>query len=292
MRTHKRETSQGILSEGHVPLTLRQLEIVMEGDRLKTILLDLEQTLLDFIDRHNINHEDYRKATDLMVATVKEGEESLLPDVFFEAATTNIGNIGREGSGEAIEGPFYFPGSPRIDNPGQLPHRADEAGDVLFFNGRVTSTDGKPVAGAVVDLWHADAKGLYSLIHPGIPDWNLRGHLVTDEDGRYEFQTILPPPYEIPKNGPTGRVLTALGRHFFRPAHLHVKVRHPDFGEMTSQLYFQGGEYLDSDVANAVREDLVLHLVRHDKETDFAARGLNGPFFEVTYDFVLAPSKL
>jgi catechol 1,2-dioxygenase len=263
----------------------------MEDNRLRTILEDLELTLLEFLHKHKINHDEYRKATELLVATVKEGEESLLTDIFFEAATTNIGNLERVGTGEAIEGPFYFPGSPRLDNPGQLPHRPDEAGEVLFFNGRVTTADGNPIAGAEVDLWQADAKGLYSKIHPGIPDWNLRGHLLTNDDGRYEFRTIVPPPYEIPKEGPTGRVINALGRHFFRPAHLHVKVRHPEFGEMTSMLYFHGDEYLHSDVANAVRDDLVTHLVRHDSSGELAERGLEAPYYEVTYDFALTPQK-
>jgi protocatechuate 3,4-dioxygenase beta subunit len=86
----------------------------------------------------------------------------------------------------------------------------------------VTGMGGRPLVGVELDLWHADADGHYSNIHPGIPDWNLRGRLFTDEQGRYIVKTIVPPPYEIPKDGPTGRVVKALGRHFFRPAHLHV----------------------------------------------------------------------
>ncbi|HZU62130.1 MAG TPA: hypothetical protein VFF98_00490 [Novosphingobium sp.] len=259
----------------------------MEPDRLKLILLDLEQTLLAFIRKHGINHAEYRRATDLLIATIKEGEESLLPDVFFEAETTNIGNLQRAGSGEAIEGPFYFPGAPLLTSPARLPQRDNEAGDILFFSGRVTTPAGDPVPGAEIDVWQADARGLYSQIHPGIPDWNLRGRLRTDEEGRYALQTIMPPPYEIPKNGPTGRVLAALGRHFFRPAHLHVKLRHANLGEMTSQLYFHGDPYLESDVANAVRDDLIVDLVRHASQQALADRKLDQPFFEASYDFVL-----
>jgi catechol 1,2-dioxygenase len=263
----------------------------MSDDRVETILLDLEQTLLAFLQKHKISHDEYRRATELMVATVKAGEESLLPDIFFEAAITNIGNLSRDGSGEAIEGPFYCPGAPMLSSPAMLPHRPDEAGDVLFFNGRVTSVDGTPLANAEIDLWHADAAGLYSNIHPGIPDWNLRGRFLTAADGRFEVRTILPPPYEIPKDGPAGRVLTALGRHFFRPAHLHVKVGHADHGQMTSQLYFHGGEYLDSDVANAVRDDLITTAVLHYSEKALASRNLSSPYYEVTHDFVLASAK-
>jgi catechol 1,2-dioxygenase len=86
-------------------------------------------------------------------------------------------------------------------------------------------------------------------------------------------------------------VLGALGRHFFRPAHLHVKVRHSQYDELTSQLYFRGGDYLDSDVANAVREGLVAQLIRRDDPNDLAARGLRRPYFEVRYDFILVRQR-
>lgn len=263
----------------------------MEPNRLKTIVEDLEQTLLAFMLRHRVTHDEYRLATDLMINSVKAGEESLLWDVFFEAQSTDIGNDGRLGSPEAIEGPFFLEGAPELQRPYVMPHRPNEAGDVLFFKGRVTTDDGHPIANAELDLWHADALGLYSNIHPDIPDWNLRGRFTTDSEGYYEVKTIVPPPYEIPKNGPTGKLLSALGRHFFRPAHLHVKVDHPDFQGITSQLYFRGGEYIDNDVANAVRDGLITDLVRRESPVDLAARDLQHPFYEVTYNFALAPAS-
>lgn len=261
----------------------------MSDERLRTVVEDLEQTLLDFIHTHRITHSEYRAATDLIISEVLAGEASLLFDVFFEAAATDVGNVGRPGSMEAIEGPFYLPGAPVCAGPPYvLPQRPDEAGETLVFGGRVTDTDGEPLPGVELDIWHADADGLYSQIHPGIPEWNLRGRLLTAPDGSFEVITILPPPYEIPSGGPTGTVLRALGRHCFRPAHLHVKIRHPGYVEATSQLYFAGGEYLDSDVAGAVRDGLLLTLVRHDDPADIAARGLTTAFLEARYEFELA----
>jgi hypothetical protein len=112
----------------------------MTTDRARIILEDLEQTLLEFMRKHRITHDEYRCATDILVATVKAGEESLLYDVFFEAQATDVDNIGRQGSIEAIEGPFYLPNSPRLEAPYALPRRSDERGDALFFCGRVTSS--------------------------------------------------------------------------------------------------------------------------------------------------------
>ena len=263
----------------------------MVDNRVKTIVEDLERTVLGLMRKHKVTHDEYRLATNILIETVKAGEESLLYDVFFEAEATDIGNIDHEGSPEAIEGPFYLPGAPKLKAPYVLPQRPDETGDVLFFNGRVVDTAGRALPDVEFDLWHADANGYYANIHPGVPEWNLRGRFYSDADGRYEVRTIVPPPYEIPKDGPTGRVLNALGRHFFRPAHLHVKLRHRDHREMTSQLYFKGGEYLENDVANAVRDGLVAQLVRHDSAEDLASRRLDRPYYEVRYDFILAPEE-
>jgi catechol 1,2-dioxygenase len=263
----------------------------MENERIKTVVEDLEQVLLDFMRKHRVTRDEYRLATEILVGTVKAGEESLLYDVFLEAEATDIGNVGRDGSPEAIEGPFYLHGAPRLEPPYVMPQRENEPGEVVFFCGRITGPNGEPLAGVELDLWHADAHGLYSNIHPGMPDWNLRGRFYSDADGAYEVQTVLPPPYEIPKEGPTGRVLSALGRHLFRPAHLHVKVHHPSYNELTSQLYFEGGEYLDSDVAGAVRDELIASPTRCDSPANLAARGLDKPYYEVRYDFILAPRE-
>lgn len=255
-----------------------------DQQRVKTVVQDLHRVLLDFMEKHKITHEEYRLATGILVNTVKSGEESLLYDVFLEAKATDIGNEGRAGSPEGIEGPFYLTGAPKLNAPHTLPQRPDESGDVLYFIGRVTDTDGAPIAGAELDLWQADAKGQYSNIHPDIPDWNLRGRIETDAEGYYEVRTIVPPPYEIPKDGPTGVLLTALGTpHFFRPAHIHVIVRHADHEPLISQLYFRGGEYTDNDVAHAVRDNLF---------TTFEPRsGSDGKAYEAKYDFVLKPKR-
>lgn len=263
----------------------------MTNGRVLTVVADLERILVEFIREHRITHDEYRAFTDLITAEVQAGEGSLLFDVFFEAAATDVVNYDREGSIEAIEGPFYLPGAPWLEGPPfALPQRPGEAGVPMLFSGRVTTEKGEPLAGAELDVWHADADGLYSQIHPGIPDWNLRGRLRADGEGRFELRTIVPPPYEIPKDGPTGRVLAALGRHFFRPAHLHVKLRHEYFGERTSQLYFKGGEYLDSDVANAVRDGLVIAAELTEDAGRAARHGLSGKFADARCDFAFAPS--
>ena len=123
-----------------------------------------------------------------------------------------------------IEGPFYKAGAP---------HRAvlagpDEPGDLFVVSGVIRRTDCSPIAGAEMDIWHADARGGYD--NDG---YHLRGKLVADKAGRFELRTIVPGRY---LNGDT-----------YRPAHIHVKVRAPGHRTLTTQLYFAGDPYNDID---------------------------------------------
>jgi catechol 1,2-dioxygenase len=136
--------------------------------------------------------------------------------------------------------------------------RPGEQGEPLLFSGQVRAVGGTPLAGAQLDVWHADADGLYSGFAPGIPAGNLRGVVTADTAGRFEIRTMLPAPYEIPKDGPTGQLVAAAGWHAWRPAHLHLIVSVPGYRKLTTQLYFDGGQWLDSDVAQAVKPELVL----------------------------------
>lgn len=243
-----------------------------------TLIEELEKTLVDFIRTHHVNHETYRRVTDLVIASIKQGEESLIFDVLFEAAASDVSGEESEGSTPAIEGPFYLQDAPYLQTPYVMPQRDGERGTQMTFSGVVRATDGTPLPGAELDVWHADADGLYSQVHYDLPQWNLRARFTTDADGAFSLATIVPPPYEIPKDGGTGTMLNALGRHFFRPAHVHVKVRAAGHRDLTSQLYFRGGEYIDTDVAHAVRDGLLIDVT----ETD---HGL-----VTTYDFVLDPA--
>src|SRR5262245_62937607 len=103
-------------------------------NRVCHLVEELEQTLIDFIRRHDVTHAEYRKATDLIVASVTTGEESLLFDVFLEAESVDNDNSRHEGTIEAIEGPFYLPDAPILEQPYRLPQRTDEDGDALILS--------------------------------------------------------------------------------------------------------------------------------------------------------------
>jgi catechol 1,2-dioxygenase len=160
--------------------------------------------------------------------------------------------------------------------------REDEPGERLLFSGSVRSTDGTPLAGTTLDVWQISADGGYSHFHPGFPEYNLRGRLTGDEKGRFEFETVVPQPYEIPKEGATGKLLAALGRTAYRPAHLHLKLSHESHRPLTTQIFFEGDPWLDRDaVVGATKASLVTRLVRSEGASTATS----------SYDFVLEPVR-
>ena len=86
---------------------------------------------------------------------------------------------------------------------------------------------------------------------------HYRAKLVTAEDGHYQVSTTKPVPYQIPGDGHTGRLLAAMGRHCWRPAHVHFKVRKEGLKDHITQVYFEGEDYVDSDCCDAVIPELV-----------------------------------
>lgn len=247
--------------------------------RLQTIFTDVLDSLLQVIRTHRVTWEEYRAATEWLTEAGNQGYEiPLLLDVFLSPTVDEVNFAAQGGTESNVEGPFYVPDAQLLERPYVLPQRANEPGEHLVFSGTVRSTDGSPLAGAVLDVWQATTDGQYSNFHPGVPEGNLRGRLSTDAGGRFEFETVVPAPYEIPNTGATGSLLAALGRHCFRPGHIHFKVSHPSARALTTQVYFEGDPWIDSDVVGAVKDSLVTPLLRGGE----AQTGCS-------YDFVLAP---
>ena len=212
-------------------------------------VIEVVQPLLDriqeLIREKNVSYDEWHQAIKFMMDVANCGEVPLLM-AYFEATVDEVANAASVSSTTAIEGPYYVRGAPMLKPPCLMPQRPDEPGEPLVFFGTVKTPDGEPIVGALLDVWHADATvpGTYSNIDPGTPDFNLRGKLQTDEQGRFELRTIRPAPYRIPDQGPTGRLLNALGRHPWRPAHIHVKLSADGYQPVTKQLYFRGDDFL------------------------------------------------
>ena len=189
-----------------------------------------------------------------------------------------------------VQGPFYVPGSPLRS----FGDRIDEtpAGEPLWVHGTVRSQDGRPLAGAELDVWQIGDNELYAVQDPRAPEEHLRGRFLTRDDGSYGFLTVRPTPYPIPHAGPVGRMLSATGRHPWRPAHIHVIVRAPGHRPVTTHLFDRDSEHIDSDAVFAVKPSLLRELTAHsdgDPERPAGLAGRTGAWWSLDSDFVLAP---
>ena len=248
--------------------------------RVSTLATAALQALHQVIREHRVTYAEYDALKAWLIRVGEDGEWPLFLDVWIEHVVEEVANVDRKGAVGTIEGPYYIPGAPEFRGEATLPVRDDEQGTPLTFQGTVTDLDGAPLEEARVELWHADDDGYYSQFAPGIPEWNLRGAILTGPDGRFAFSTVQPAPYQIPTDGSCGTLVAAAGWHAWRPAHLHLKVSAPGRQPVTTQLYFEDDEHVADDVAEAVKPELVL------RPTPAAS----GRGEEVTYDFALDPA--
>ena len=157
-----------------------------------------------------------------------------------------------------IEGPFFRARAP-FRGSEDAPHEANLIGGgvrgrVMQLRGVVRDGECRPVAGAMIEIWHADDAGAYD--NEG---FTFRGRLKSSQDGRYGLRTIVPGHYHVGDG--------------FRPAHIHVKLHVPDRPVLTTQLYFPGDPYNDSDPF--IRRSLIMRTTKTDEallaEFDFSA---------------------
>jgi catechol 1,2-dioxygenase len=263
-----------------------------DTDRLVAAVDRMVGHLHDVVREYGVKEHELRQVLGFLTELGTADEWPLMADVLgiSVAVDDNTHAAGGQETASNVEGPFWRPGAPMAEAPVAL-CGPDEPGDVLFFSGQVVAADDRrPLAGALLDVWQTNQAGWYDHQDPGQPEWNLRRRFGTDAQGRYEFRTIVPAPYQIPSSGPVGRFLAAVGRHPWRPAHLHVKLTHEGFRPLTTMLYFEGDPWLGDDTISSVKPELTVALAKHDGAEEIAARGLDRPFFTSGYDFALAPA--
>jgi catechol 1,2-dioxygenase len=263
--------------------------------RFREIMTALIRHLHGFAREVELSKEEWLAAIEFLYETGRKttrtrNEFILLSDTLGLSSLVDMtSSRGDDGATEAsVLGPFYLDGAPMIENGGDLIR--GNAGEPGVVSGRVTATDGAPIAGALLDVWQNAANGLYSTEDPDQPDDNLRARLRTDAEGRYRFTTIRPVPYTVPEDGPAGAMLRAMGRHPWRPAHIHFRVSAPGCRELITELYPDDDRYIDEDAVFGVRKSLAVPFTRNDSAEEAARYNLTAPFFELRYNFVLRPA--
>ena len=193
-------------------------------------------------------------------------------------------------SESTVLGPFHVANAPDLEMGANI--CLDGKGEDMFVHGRILDTGGKPIGGAMIDVWQANDEGFYDVQQRGLqPPFNLRGVFRTGADGRYWFRSVKPKCYPIPDDGTVGKLLGALGRHPYRPAHLHTIIQAAGFEPLTTHIFDPDDPYISSDAVFGVKESLLAEFKRVDNPERAAAVGFAGAFWEVRHDFVLAKRR-
>ena len=199
-----------------------------------------------------------------------------------------------EGATEStVLGPFYVPGAPLREYGETMVDESEKesAGTPAYVTGRVLSLDGTPIAGAELDIWQNGEDMLYAVQRPDAPEEHLRGRYSTREDGTYAFVAVRPVAYPIPADGPVGRMLSATGRHPWRPAHIHMIVRAPGHRTVATHLFDAASDYLTSDAVFAVKPSLLRTFKERAADDPERPPGIEGEWVSLESDIVLAPGE-
>ncbi|MEU0946253.1 catechol 1,2-dioxygenase [Streptomyces canus] len=281
------------------------------NQRLRVVFDDLQKTFGDLAFRQGITFEELGQAITYVAKLVESGEFPLAAISLVGISPMEV-SYGRayahpekDGASTWIPtGPAYVPGAPEIDNPGVLPMAPDEPGETLLVSGTVRSTSGKPLPGAVIDLWQTTADGRYAGLTPeqagplegldvvdfDLPKYHLRGKIVADAEGHYEYRTVLPgvETAAVPGSLFDG-LLLMLGRANSRARHIHAHITHDDHHMLTHQIHFDGDPLVDTVSEGAIARELIHKTELHDDPAEWEARGLTGPYRTLTCDYTLRP---
>ncbi|KAI1464774.1 aromatic compound dioxygenase [Daldinia caldariorum] len=270
--------------------------------RLKEIMPSLLRHLHDFARDVDLTVAELFAGIELIneagrMSTDKRNETGMLCDILGlesladEISSKLLSDSGSSGTAtpSTVLGPFYRANAPLLPSGSSIVYAAPDspwsvqaAPWLTHLSGRVVSAStGEPAAGAVVDVWMADARGLYEQQDAGQPEMNLRGRVRADEaTGRYAVYCVRPSAYQVPRDGPGGRLLELLDRHPYRPAHMHFVVTAPGFRALTTQVFDRDDEHVRDDTVFAVKDELLVKF--EPREGDDRAR------WTVEYDFALS----
>ncbi|MDP2073982.1 intradiol ring-cleavage dioxygenase [Hydrogenophaga sp.] len=253
--------------------------------RLKEIMTSLVQHLHAFAREVKLTEAEWMQGIEFLTATGQKCDDKrqefiLLSDTLgLSMLTVAMNNDKPPGCTEAtVFGPFHVEDAPHIELGGDVAQGAK--GLPCEVRGTVRGLDGAPVPHAHIEVWQADAEGLYDVQRADCNKAQARGVLQADAQGQYHFTSILAEAYPIPDDGPVGDMLKATKRHPWRPAHLHFLIQAPGYQTLITHVFRNGDQYLDSDAVFGVRESLI---------ADWLPQA-DGRYL-VEFDFVLNPAR-
>jgi protocatechuate 3,4-dioxygenase beta subunit len=265
-------------------------------ERLREIMQGLVRHLHGFVADVGLTEEEWAQAIAALTATGhitddQRQEFILWSDTLGVSMLVDaISHRAPPGATEStVLGPFYVAGSPLRENGADIAQQ--QAGVPAWVQGRVLGIDGAPIEGAELDVWQNGDNQLYAVQDPGAPDDHLRGRFMTGPDGRFAFQAVRPVAYQIPADGPVGRMLAATRRHAWRPAHIHMVIRAAGYVPVTTHIFDAGSDYLDRDTVFAVKPSLVRQFEERAADDPARPPGVSTSWVSLELDLVLAPGN-
>jgi protocatechuate 3,4-dioxygenase beta subunit len=276
---------------------LRRVEATPDP-RTREIMLSLLKHLHAFIKEVRLTEPEWWKGIDFLTRTGhmcddRRQEFILLSDTLGVSMVTDLmSNRKPAGATEStVFGPFHRDGAPEMPFGGDIAS-VDRGGVTTIVSGRVLDLDGKPIAGALLDVWQVSADALYDSQDDTLEQMNMRGLFRTDSDGRYQVRTKRPVHYQIPSDGPVGELLRATNRHPWRPAHTHFVISAEGYEPVTTHLFDSIDPYLNEDAVFGVKDSLIVKFEEHNTRDEAAKKyGIEPPFCTTEYDFVVAPAR-
>jgi hydroxyquinol 1,2-dioxygenase len=260
--------------------------------RLRTIVTSLVQHLHSFAREVRLTEAEWFAGINFLteaghITSDKRQEFILLSDTLgLSMLVMAQNNVRPEGCTEStVFGPFYVEGAPLVENGSDIANGA--VGEPCFVKGTVRGLDGVPVRNALIDVWQSDANGMYDVQYAGDGAHHARARLQARSDGSFDFRSVVAVPYPIPHDGPVGKMLERLGRHPWRPAHLHFMIEAPGCERLITHIFRDESPYLDSDAVFGVRSSLVNEWVRHEPGPAPDGNICAVPFYTLACDFVL-----
>lgn len=261
-----------------------------KNPRTKQISEALVRHLHAFVREIEPSQEEWEFAIDFLTRTGhmcndKRQEFILLSDALGVSMLVDaINHRMPEGVTETtVFGPFYVEGAKQYELGADITEGVP--GTPMLITGTVSGQDGKPLAGATVNLWQSDAEGYYDVQR--LDTLALRGVLHTNDKGEFSCWTLRPSAYPIPDDGPVGQMLEAQGRHPYRPAHVHFMIEAPGFQKLVTHVFAEGDTYLDSDVVFGVKNSLIREYEMREPGKAPDGREMSEPYAYLHYDFRL-----
>jgi hydroxyquinol 1,2-dioxygenase len=267
-----------------------------QNPRLRQIMTSLVQHLHAFARSVELTEDEWFKGINFLtevghITDDKRQEFVLLSDTLgLSMLVTALNNRKPRGCTEStVLGPFYVQDAPLYENGDDVANGAK--GEPCFVTGRITDINGEPVANARIQVWQADSDGFYDVQYAEDSSNRGRGELCSLPDGSFHFKSITAESYPIPHDGPVGRMLEALGRHPWRPAHLHFMIDAPGYERLITHVFRSGDKYLNSDAVFGVRSSLIVDWQQHKPGQAPDGSQVDTKFSTLDFTFVLNRSS-